>query len=165
MVSLKLKAKLIDVFANTPVVILHQKDASELGVYAGDRVLVQFNSHPIIASLDITKKVVAPGEIGMYRDAQMQGLKNNSYVRVSPTSKPKSIEYILKKMRGIELKKSEINEIINDVHNDRLSDGELGAFLTAVYIHGYTDFEVAEITLAMTSTQIISISVKPASRS
>ena len=149
MVSLKLKAKLMDVVANTPVVILNQKDASELGVYAGDRILIEFNSHPIIASLDVTKKAVVPGDIGVYRDAQMHGLKNNSCVRVSPTSRPKSIEYILKKMRGIELRKNEINEIINDVHYDRLSDGELGAFLTAVYIHGYTDYEVAEVTLAM----------------
>lgn len=149
MVSLKLKAKLMDIAANTPVVILNVKDAVELGVYAGDRVLVQFNSHAITASLDTTKKIIPAGIIGIYRGAEIHGLKNNSYVHIFPTTKPKSIEYILKKMRGTELKRNEIREIIEDAHKDRLSDGELGAFLTAVYIHGYTDFEVAEVTLAM----------------
>ncbi len=149
MVSLKLKAKLMDIVASTPVVVLNANDAVELGVYAGDRVLVQFNGHGIVASIDTTKKMIARGELGIYRDAQIHGVKNNCIISVSPTSRPKSIEYILKKMRGIELKKNEIWEIIGDVNNDRLSDGELGAFLTAVYIHGYTDFEVAEITRAM----------------
>ena len=149
MVSLQLKAKLMDVVASTPVVILNIKDAAELGVYAGDRVLVQFNSHAITASLDTTKKIIPDGIVGIYRDAEIHGLKNNSYVHVSPTTKPKSIEYILKKMRGMELKRNEVREIIEDVQKDRLSDGELGAFLTSVYIHGYTDTEVAEVTLAM----------------
>jgi len=149
MVSLKLKAKLMDVFANTPVVILNLEDVKELGLYAGDRVLVGLNSHSITASLDVTKKIVSRGEIGIYRDAQLLGVKNNAYVMVSPTTKPKSLEYVIKKMRGIELKKDEIKQIIDDVYSDRLSDVDLGAFMTAVYINGYTDFEVAEITLAM----------------
>ncbi len=149
MVSLKMKVKLMDIFASIPVVILNVADGKELGVFAGDRVLVQFNSHSIIASLDLTKKIVKKGEVGIYRDAQVLGVKNNSYVSVSPTTKPESIQYIVKKMRGIELKKNEIRQIIDDIHHDRLTDGEMGAFLTAVYIHGYTDFEVAEVTLAM----------------
>ncbi len=149
MVSVRLKTKLMDVVANTPVVILNHEDVKELGVYAGDRVLVKLNSHSIIASLDSTKKIVSKGEIGIYRDAQILGVKNNAYVVVSPTTKPKSLEYIIKKMRGIELKKDEIKQIIEDVNSDMLSDVELGAFMTAVYINGYTDFEVAEITLAM----------------
>jgi len=151
MVSIKLKAKLMDVIANTPVVILNHEDVKELGVYAGDRVIVKLNSHSIIASLDSTKKVVSKGEIGIYRDAQILGVKNNAYVTISPTTKPKSLEYIIKKMRGIELKKDEIKQIIEDVNSDMLSDLELGAFMTAVYINGYTDYEVAEITLAMVS--------------
>lgn len=149
MVSLKLKARLMDVVANMPVVILNLEDAKELGVYPGDRVLLRFSSTSIIASLDTTRKYVAKGEIGIYRDAQVHGIKNKSPVFVSPTARPRSVEYIIKKMRGAELKKSEIYEIIGDIHNDRLSDSELGAFLTAVYIRGYTDSEVADVTRAM----------------
>lgn len=95
MASLKLKAKLMDVFANTPVVIMNYLDGKELGLCAGDRVLVQFNSHSIIASLDTTKKIVKKGEIGVYRDAQILGVKNNGIISISPTSKPKSLEYII----------------------------------------------------------------------
>lgn len=149
MAEIKLKSKLLDIVAKTPVVILNEADAKELGVFPADRVLVRFNGHSITAALDTAKKIIAKGEIGIYRDAQILGARNSTIVSVSPTSKPKSLEYVIKKMRGIELTKDEIRCVIDDVYRGRLSDIELGAFMTAVFINGYTDFEVAEITLAM----------------
>lgn len=63
-----------------------------------------------------------------------------------------SYDCILKKVKGKILSASEINEIINDIVNGRLSDVELAAFVTAVKIHGLMNQEIVSLTLAEVST-------------
>lgn len=53
-----------------------------------------------------------------------------------------SYEYILKKIRGKSLSALEINEIVKDTINKRISNSKLAALITSINIHGLNDEEI-----------------------
>ncbi|NOR85280.1 AMP phosphorylase [archaeon] len=148
---IKLKATFLDFEMGIPIVMMHVEDARDVGVFPGDRVLIRYNSKAEkIAFVETTTQLVKEGQIGIRREAKEKyGVIKGTILFVSPVMKPRSVEFIKKKLDGIELKDSEINEIIHDVATNRLTDIELGAFVSGVYTRGFNDKEVLAVTRAM----------------
>ena len=97
--------------------------------------------------------MVGRGEVGILGKAWEElGPDPDEPIEVVATSKPESIEFIKKKMNGKELTTEEIRAIVNDISSHNLSNIELTAYVTALYINGMNLRETADLTQAMVET-------------
>lgn len=148
----ELRAKIFPIKTGKLVVILNEKNAKELGLFAGDRVelLNKKNEKKCVAVIDITHHSVRPNQIGLFEDAlKALGAKNNSIISTKATEQLKSVDYIKKKMLGEKLSRAEIFEIISDISDERLSEIEATAFVSAVYMKGLDLDETISLTKAL----------------
>jgi AMP phosphorylase len=157
------KVKKIDLCAGEFTVILHDKAAKELGVRNLDRVRVVGQKNSITALVETTVAIVAEDEVGLL-DVGFKTLdiQNGAEVDVIPTTRPISVDYIKKKMNGLELSQEEIRAIVKDIVDRTLSDIELSAYVTSVYINSMNLREITDLTKAMVETgETIEIDKKP----
>lgn len=148
-----LKALELHLEAEKPIVILNKSDAEELDVRPLDRVEIVFKNKKLVGTVNIAKKFVKPGYIGLYETISKQmRLKTGDRVKVSRTEPPTSIEFIKKKLNGSQLTGKEINQIIKDVVSKKLSDVELTTFVVSLHNHGMSMDEVASLSEAMAFT-------------
>ena len=152
-IGMNLKARYIDMESAEYTCVLHDNDAIELGVREQDRNRIKHERNSIVAHLQTTDKVVNQGEVGILGRAYgVLGPERDEIVDVVPTSKPESVKYIKKKMRGEELTTEEIRTIINDIVQHNLSNIELTAYVVALEINGMNIRETADLTMAMVET-------------
>jgi AMP phosphorylase len=148
-----LRAKFLQLEADKPIAILNSEDAAELGIRPMERVEISFRGKNLVAIVNIAKKIIQEGEIGLYEEIQEHlNIKPDEKIRVEAAAPPKSLVFIKKKLLGRTLSSSEIHAIINDTVNHRLSDIELTAFVTALYNKGMSMNEVASLSESMTRT-------------
>ncbi|MCK4718086.1 MAG: AMP phosphorylase [Thermoplasmata archaeon] len=147
------RVKRVDIVSDRRTAILNQKDAMELSLREQDRVKVSSDGEWVIAIVETTSTLVEPGEIGLLeRCREALCVEENSEVRLMPAERPTSVEDIKKKLQGKELSKDEIVAIIDDIVKRKLSDIELSAYVTSVYINGMNMRETADLTRAMVDT-------------
>jgi AMP phosphorylase len=133
---MKLKSKILDFSTEDGpfIAILNEDDARRLDVFALDRIKIVYNKKEIIATLDISSKIVKQGEIGLFQEViKSLEVKNSVIVEIFLERKPQCISYIKKKLKGEILSKDEIFSIIESVANNELSDIELTYFVSACY--------------------------------
>jgi len=148
-----LRAKFIQLEADKPVIILNREDAAELGVKPLERVELCFKENRLVAIVNIAKRIVREGEIGLYEEIQeFFDIRPNDKIHVEAASPPKSMAFIKKKLSGQTLNHKEIYAIVNDTVKRRLSDIELTAFVTALYNKGMDMNEIACLSEAMAKT-------------
>jgi AMP phosphorylase len=149
----KLTVKILDIDADKPIALLHSKTASDLLAVTQNRVEIKFNGTTKIFILDITDSMIDEDTIGIYKDVTgVTKLKTGDKVEVEVVPSPSSVHHIVKKIRNNPLTEEEITEIINDIVDNRLSDIEISAFLTAVTINGINLEETTNVGKAMTAT-------------
>ncbi len=160
-----MKIKPFDIEAKRMVCIMNRTDARELGIFPLDRVELRVigNSKRIVTVVDVTDTMVKLNELGVFKSVKKKlSLKKGSRVRVTPVPKPVSLNYIKKKLNGEELQEKEIREIVNDMSKNALSEIETSAFVSAVFVHGYTLDETVAMTKALAENgKEIKISKKP----
>jgi AMP phosphorylase len=147
----ELKAKCVDLAAGGKfVVVLNNSDAQAMDVKHLDRVrLTKDGGKAISAVINISEHYVKQGNIGVFKDAtDALKIKNGQRLIVEPIDKPFSVSLIKKKMEGIPLSASEIDNIIVDIMNGNLSEIETTAFLTTLCIRDLNRDE----TLALTNS-------------
>lgn len=152
--SQDLKVKAIAVNAGKLVALLHKRDAEEFGLIAGDRIeiLNKANGKKCVAVVDVTNYSVIHDQIGLYEEGVIKlGVKSGSKVNVTPTGQLKSLDLIKKKMMGEKLSLEEITIIVKDISDERLSDIEATAFVSAVYMKGLDIDETISMTKALIS--------------
>lgn len=131
-------------------VVLHDKDAEELGVHSQDRVKVGKNGDMVTAIVDTTDTAVEPGTAGVFVELQTRlDLQDGDQLKVLPADKPASIHHIRKKMRGGELTTEEIDQLVHDIVDGDISDIELSAWVTALEIRDMHMREVVDLTKSM----------------
>ena len=139
----------------TLVAILHKKDAQDLDLSSGDRILLKYNNKEITCILDISEhaRAVAPGEIGLFEEVlEKLSVKHKDHVNLSFTGKPESVRHIRDKLFGKRLNYKELYHIIDDITNDKLSDIEKTYFVSAGFIEGWNKNEIIHMTKAMVVT-------------
>jgi len=156
LVLVKLKAKLIDLEVGKRMVLLHEKDAQEIGTLAHDWVKITSGKQNVITFVDTTKSYLNQGEIGIFRDVSDDfKVKEGAEIFISSASPPESIRFIHKKMTGTPLNKEEYHAIIKDLVDHKLSEVQVSAFLLSEEFHGLTMDEVEYLTRAMVETGTI----------
>ncbi len=147
---MKLKARYVDVDTGEVTALLHDDDCAELGLREKDRVRLSLNGRVTVAIVTTSDTVINRGEIGLLGTSQLTlEFKDGDLVEVVSASKPESVEFIKRKMDGAELSTDEINAIIADISNRMLSNIELSAYVTALYINGMNMRETVDLTKAM----------------
>lgn len=148
----QLRAKHVALDAGKYIAILNEIDGKELGIHALDRIELRNpkTNKSIVTVVDLTNKLVAPGEVGVFESVvQAIGIDDSSMLDVKAVSAPRSLEFIKKKMEGKELSKEEIFEIVRDLDINRISEIEASAFVSSVFIRGYTQDETTFMTQAL----------------
>ncbi|MET1125038.1 MAG: AMP phosphorylase [Archaeoglobaceae archaeon] len=145
-----LKAVKLPIRSGRFLVVVNELDAAELGVMEGDRLRVKHGRRQLVATAQLTKEIVAAGSIGL-TDIVTSELRaeDGAEVEVFPTSKPRSVEFIRKKMRGYKLGEEEIRSIIFDITSNMLSEVEIVTFVISSMLRGMDLEEVEAMTRAM----------------
>ena len=68
MILENLKVKPIELETGRNIVVLNENDVKELGLYAGDRVKLVISKTTLTAIVDVTDRMVQPGEIGTFAE-------------------------------------------------------------------------------------------------
>ena len=148
---MRLKVKDVKLSTGGPyVAILNSWDAEKLDLTALDRVRLVDKNKWLVVFLDISRKGIKPGQIGLF-DEVLNALKvkNNEIINVHHEKKPESIYIIKKKLSGDALSKEEVEEVVKDVIVNKLSVVDLTYFVSACYTRGLNDDEVLALTNAM----------------
>ncbi len=157
------KVVTIDLETADYTVVLNRSDAHILGLRALDRVKVSRDDNSITALVELTDSVVGAGSIGVLkRGGGILKVKGGEEVRMVPAQRPRSIEIIKKRMKGLELDSEEILMLTEDITNHLLSDVELAAFVTATYINPMNNREIRDLTMSIVKTgEVIDIDGEP----
>ncbi|MEM2727314.1 MAG: AMP phosphorylase [Archaeoglobaceae archaeon] len=146
---MKFKVRIVPLRSEKLSVVLNQNDAEDLGLLPGDRVKVIVGRESFVAEADFTD-IVETGEIGVCSfTAEACRLDEKCLAEVYPVSRPKSVEFIRKKLDGGKYSVVEIKNIIEDISKNVLNDLEISAFILASEIVGMNDEEVQWMIEAM----------------
>ena len=132
---------------------LSDHDSKELGVLSGDRIRISVGRKSIVAEVGIIPGMVKDGEIGLnsFLLSELEA-EIGEEAEVSPVSKPRSFQYIKKKIMGEKLSKEEVYEIIGDIASGSLNEVEITAFVSASYMLKMNFDEIEWMTKAMIET-------------
>jgi len=144
---MKLRATAIDIGTTRPLVLLNGRDADELGAHPLDRVRIDFDDETTTGIVKRTDELVDPGSVGVTEP--LHHVNRTVDIRLAGT--PRSVEYVRKKLDDVELEADELTAIVHDIHENRLSDIELGAYVSAIYANGLSLSETTHLTEAMTT--------------
>jgi putative thymidine phosphorylase len=163
---MKLKVKEMNISTGgIRVVVLNSLDASKYDIHTLDRLHLKYKHHIETVVVDITNnpKSVPAGSIGLFDEVwNSLNITEKDYVKIKLAPKPKSLEYIRKKLDGKKLKYDETRQIVNDIVNNRLSDIEMTYFVSAGYANPFTIDETVSLTRSMTEEgQILSFGKSP----
>ena len=145
---MEFKVQTIKIKAGKYKVVLNGKDATELGVRGGDRVLLK--DHLFLTAIVETGDMIPVGTVGIYQECcEKLGDQCPLMIDIIPTSRPNSIGFIKKMMDHQKLTQEEIRQIVQDIVRENLTEVEMSAFVTCSYIYGMTSDEIEWLTRAM----------------
>lgn len=152
--EMKLKVKFLKLeTGGKPIVIINKEDAEDLGIRGLSRVVVKFGDKKLTAITNVTTEIVEENEIGVTENvAKILGLKERTEVEVDVAKFPSSLQHIKNKLKGKKLNYEEILEIVKDVVEGNLSEGEIASFVVALETKGLDLDEAAYLSLAMVET-------------
>ncbi len=157
--------KLLNIDSGSQIVVLNEIDAEELGLFTSDRLKVTNvrNKLSTTCVVDVTKSMLKENELGAFNEVSKKlQLQNGDLVEICGVEKPKSLIYIKKKMNGLTLTESEVNAIVKDLDENKLSSIEASAFVSAVYMKGFNLDEIVFMTKSLTKNgKSISLDVEP----
>ena len=135
----------LDMESDAPLALMNRADAEEMDVHPLDRIRIsQDGKETTIAVVDITDHLVEEGTLGLSKVLEFSG-----EIQVDLAEKPESVSYIREKMDGKEWTEEQIHEIVEDIDKNALSDIEMGAYASAVYMEGLSVWESIQLTKAM----------------
>ncbi len=157
------RIKPIDIYTGKNIIVLNQAEAQEHDIYSGYRTEIRHEGKSIIAIVDVSNEIVESGEVGIFRDlASVHHLKKGESVEVVHMDRPESIGYIKKKLDKGTLNNAEIRTIVKEIMQDRLSEIETSAWITAAYINGLSDDEIISLAYAtVESGESLNLGKKP----
>ncbi|MEA3430366.1 MAG: AMP phosphorylase [Nanoarchaeota archaeon] len=153
---MKFKVKDMDIATGgIKIILLNSHDAAFMDLHHGDRVKVKNGRYETTAIVDIgeSTKAVPKGTAGVFEEVLSSlHVKDKHTMEVFLEEKPKSVQFIKKKMDNNSLSAEELYEIVKDITLDKLTDIEITYFVAASYMHGLSTREVVDLTKAMINT-------------
>ncbi|MFH1126275.1 MAG: thymidine phosphorylase, partial [Candidatus Altiarchaeota archaeon] len=150
---IRARVRLHAVETGKPIVVLNEEDIKDIGGHIGDRVFISTPVKTVTAIIDATTSFVKAGEVAIFEEVKESlDVKDGDVVEIKPAGRPKSVDFIKKKLDGQKLGDHEIRSIVQDIVDNNLSDIELSSFVSGVYVNGYDMDEVVAMTNAMVET-------------
>ncbi|HLE47170.1 MAG TPA: AMP phosphorylase [Candidatus Thermoplasmatota archaeon] len=152
---MKLKMRLLDFDLGSHEIFLNAGDADRYGLKALDRVVLlpNGNGEGVSSIVKIAHGSIPPGFVGIGKEqCEHFEAKEGADVTILPATRPKSVEYIRKKLDGKTLKGEEIRAIIEDIAKGNLTDIELTAYACATYTYDMNIDEIVACIEAMVDT-------------
>ena len=150
---MKLKVKDVNLSTGGPlIVILNEEDAQALDVHSMDRVRINKDGRGIVCGIDISsdKKQIRKGEVGVFEEVLKKlNIKDKQQINVEYAPKPKSVGYIKRKLDGHRLNEEEINEIVKDAIDHKLTQVDLTYFISACFTRELDIKEIVALTKAI----------------
>ncbi len=135
-----------------PVCMIHEATAKKMSLHVANRVCIAYHGRKIISVVD-TARFLNLNEIAVSEEImEILSLRDKEIVNVTLADRPKSTEFIKKKLRGETLTKEEISEIINDIANNALTEVEVAFFISGVYVHEMNLEETKYLISAMVNS-------------
>jgi AMP phosphorylase len=149
--AIYLKSKKFDLEAGKDLfILLHRRNAEDLGVKEGEIVLLGFRDIELYVKVIITDSKVQIGEVGLYEEVTDDyHIPEGSKLLVDIPSISKAIEAIKRKMSGHKLVEEELVEIMKDIGSRRLKETEIAFFVSTFFSPGFTDDEIYFMTKGM----------------
>ncbi len=149
--ALYLKGKKIDLGAGKDLFILmHQKDADELGIKEGAVVLLGYKDIELYVKVIITDSKVNSGEVGLYEELYEEyHIPDGRKLLVDIPSTSDALDGIRKKLSGRRLNEQELVAIMRDIGSRRLKETEVAFFVSTFFNPGFTDDEIYWMTKGM----------------
>ena len=146
-------AKCFDLSAGGKIIVLNEAEANENDLYASHRVILRTKNADTVAIVDLSSDLVGRGEVGLFYEVWNElGAVDGTQIEIVHMQRPASIEFIKKKMDGKTLSKSEIETVMRELMQNRLSEAELASFITSVYIRGMGEDEIVGLTESVVAT-------------
>ncbi|MEM5766224.1 MAG: AMP phosphorylase [Candidatus Aenigmatarchaeota archaeon] len=151
---MKLKTKILELeTGGKPIVIVNKEDAEELGIRSLSRLVIKKGEKKLTGIANITTKIVGRGKIGVNESiARVLNLADKEEVEIEVAKFPSSLQHIKNKLKERKLSYKEIFEIVKDVVEGNLSEGEIASFVVALEAKGLDLDEAASLSLAMVET-------------
>lgn len=150
---MKLVAKILNLDIKGENVILSEEVATRLGIRAGDRVRVTADGENTCSFLGVSSTLVGENEVGVLAGVEEElNLSSGEKVEVVPSKKPESVGCIKEKIEGNELSREQIKNFIRDIVDERLTNTEIAAYITAISINGMSMDETYWLTEVMVET-------------
>lgn len=147
------RAKVIDVEAGQSQIALNEQEAKRMDLNILDRVKLRYRDREVSAMVNYSHAFVREHEVEVFAEtAEKLGIRTGDEIEIQPIPRPKSLDYIRKKLDDQLLNRDEIYAIITDLMDENLSSAELAAFITAVYINELNAEETAALTEAIYNT-------------
>lgn len=141
------QARVIDISTGKNVIVLNEGEAVENDIYSGYRIDLKTTERQMVCIVDLSKEMVKRGEVGVFGDvARGLEIEEGDILQIAKMERPASVEFIKKKLDGESLDDGQIHTIINDLMGNRLSEGELTAWITSTYIRGMSEDEIVSLT-------------------
>jgi AMP phosphorylase len=151
---MELRIKKVGFLTGRPVCMVHEKTAKKMSLHVGERLSIKNKrGKEIISVVDIVSGILKPSEIAVSdKIIKRLNLKSPEKVKVELSERPHSIILIKKKLKGEVLTKEEIEEIVQNIANNSLTEVEVAFFISAVYDEGMTVEETKHLINAMVKT-------------
>lgn len=142
--ALYLKGKKLDLKAGKDLFILiHQKDAEELGITEGGIVLLGYRDIELYVKVTITEDKIIPGEVGLYKEIyEDYHIPNGRRLLVDIPSTSEALDAIRKKLSGRRLDEPDLLAIMKDIGSRKLRETEVAFFVSTFFSPGFTEEEI-----------------------
>jgi len=143
------KVKPVNIYTGKKIIVLNQEEAKEHDIYSGYRTEMRRGKRTAVALVDVSDELIRPGEVGVFKDLmQEHGLKKGDLVEIVHMNRPASVAYIKKKLDKGVLSDKEVRTIVQEIMEDKLSEIETSAWISAAYINGLSDEEIISLAHA-----------------
>ena len=137
---MRLKVKFLKWSSGIPAAMLNKKTAEAIGITDYGRIYVEtLTKHPrrLAMAVSTIDKVVKENEIVVSAEIKKRlNLRNGQSININIANLPRSLLFIKKKLDNKKLNRKQIEEIIEDVVKNNLSDPEVSLFISAMYKNG-----------------------------
>ena len=136
---MKLKVKSLDWDAGIPISMIDDETAKKMDIRTNDRINIKIDHKELVTVVDIVGDLIKKDEIAVSNEIfKRLKLKKGQEVDINLAMPPNSTGFVKKKLDGESLKKNEIEEILEDIVLNSLSESEIALFVAGMYKNGMT---------------------------
>ncbi len=150
--SLHAKVKILDIQDwESLIAVLNKNDAWEFGINQFDKIQLQHHKEKLVVDADLSKHMIESWQVWIFQEiAEKMNLKDWDVLHIQFTERSlESAQAIRKKMQWKPISESEINAIIKDISENKLTDTLITYYVASSFFQETTDKEAYLTAKAM----------------